>query len=334
VLSLSLRSLSALAAGLALLSPVAASAKDPQLSPTRLSSAGDSITEAINAEEFNPLEIVTPNPWASWANGYYGFWEWLLGRTDVNSHNQRITSEFGSAGRTNYLNAIAGANAVDLAGQAAAAAAQQATYVPIFIGHNDVCAANFADIPTDAEFEADVRAGLDQLAAGLPGGATVYVVGMIDIYQLWQIGEQLDALGIIPCELIWAATLFDIFPCGTMLDPLNSEADRQFTRSRNIAFNQILEALVAEYQASDPHHHYDYTGEVFDAPLAPEQVSGFDCFHPSAEGQRDLAAGTWDVGPFGTLPEPDTATGVLCSLPLLNGLWRRRLQRRRAVISA
>ena len=86
----------AIAAAALLSIPLAASAKDPQRVPKRLSSVGDSISEAINAEEFNPLVIVTPNPWASWVNGYSGFWEWLFGRTNVNSHNQRITSKYGS----------------------------------------------------------------------------------------------------------------------------------------------------------------------------------------------------------------------------------------------
>lgn len=316
--------------GLWVLVPAAGFAKDPQLQPLRLSSTGDSITEAINAEEFDPFNVENPNHWASWVNGYHGFWEWLFGRTDVNSHNQRITSSFGSEGRQNHLNARSGANARDLSGQAAATVAQQATYTTLFMGHNDVCGADFSDIPTDAEFEADVRLALDQYVAGLPNGATIYIVGLVDIYKLWQIGTELDSLGIIPCQIIWATTLLDLFPCGTMLDPLNSEADRQFTRGRNIAFNQILESLAAEYDASDPHHHYFYTGEVFESQITPEQVSGFDCFHPSAQGQMDLAEGTWDVGPFAVLPEPTTALGLLCALPMLHGLWRRRIHQQQS----
>jgi len=100
-------------------SAAAAQGKDAQLVPNRLASTGDSITEAINAEEFNPFIIETPNHWASFVNGYHGFWEDFFGRTDVNSHNQRISAEFGTAGRTNFVNALSGANSTDLAGQAA-----------------------------------------------------------------------------------------------------------------------------------------------------------------------------------------------------------------------
>jgi len=281
------------------LAPAAASAKDPRRAPKRLSSVGDSITEAINAEEFNIFQIVTPNHWASFANGYRGFWEWLLGRTNVRSHNQRISSEFGSSGRKNFMEAVSGADSFDLGPQMAQSVSHAADYVTVFMGHNDVCQGSFADIPTDAEFEANVRAGFDQLAAGLPDGATVQTLAIVDIYKLYQLGPELSGAFGISCEAIWATTLFDIFPCGTMLNPLNSEADRQYTRSRNVAFNQILEDLVAEYQANDPHHHWEWNDLTFETDFVPSEVSPFDCFHPSAAGQKRLSRETWETGPFG-----------------------------------
>jgi len=279
--------------------PVGALGKDPQRVPKRLSSTGDSITEAINAEEWNLLDPIHPNHWASFANGYRGFWEWLLGRTNVNSHNQRITAAFGSRNRKNFMEAVSGADSFDLPGQAALSVSRAADYVTVLMGHNDVCQDDFASIPTDAEFEANVRASFERLAAGLPNGATVYTLAIVDVYKLWQLGDRLDSLGIIPCELVWATTLLGAFPCGTMLSPRNSEADRQYTRSRNIAFNQILEGLSAEFDQSDPHHYWEFTPLPFEAEFVPSEVSGFDCFHPSAAGQKRLSAESWAAGPFG-----------------------------------
>ena len=293
-----LRTLSVVLTATLLLGSGVTFAKDPQLSPKRLSSVGDSITEAINAEEFNLLDPTNPNPWASYANGYRGFWEWLLGRTNVKSHNQRITSQFGSDNRENFLEGQSGADSFDLLPQMQAAVQNQATYVPVLMGHNDACQGDFSDIPSDEVFEANVRAGLDALRSGLPNGATVYVLAIVDIYRLWQIGQELKSLGIIDCEAVWLFTLFDIYPCATMLSPANSEADRQFTRNRIIAFNGILESIVAEFEAEDTHHHYAFTDVTFDYSFVPSEVSGFDCFHPSAEGQRELSRITWEVGPF------------------------------------
>jgi len=288
-----------LALGIAgLVIPGRAFAKDPQLSPKRLSSTGDSITEAINAEEFNPFIFITPNHWASWANGYHGFWEWLLGRTDVKSHNQRISSNFGSSGRKNFMQALSGADSFDLPGQTAQSVANAATYVTHFMGHNDVCQGSFADIPSNAQFELNVRTGLNNLKNGLPNGATIYVQAIVDIYKLWQLGDQLTSFGIIDCRVIWATSLLNIFPCATMLSPLNSEADRQYTRSRNIGFNNILHNLVNEFNANDSHHYYSMTDVTFNTTFTPDQVSPFDCFHPSAKGQKDLSAYTWADGPF------------------------------------
>jgi lysophospholipase L1-like esterase len=291
--------LALLAGVLLLVAPSVGQAKDPQRVPKRLSSVGDSITEAINAEEFNPFVIITPNHWASWANGYHGFWEWLLGRTNVHSHNQRITSAFGSRNRKNYMEAVSGADSFDLAPQMGQSVSHAADYVSVFMGHNDVCQDSFSDIPTDAQFEANVRAGFDQLEASLPNGATVYTLAIVDIYKLWELGPQLSGFLGISCETIWATTLLGIFPCGTMLNPLNSEADRQYTRSRNIAFNQILEDLVAEYDANDTHHYWEFSDLTFETEFVPSEVSPFDCFHPSAEGQTRLSEESWLTGPFG-----------------------------------
>jgi lysophospholipase L1-like esterase len=270
----------------------AAQTKAPQLAPKRLSSTGDSITEAIDAE------LPLANHWASWVNGYHGFWEWLFGLTDVYSHNQRITKNFGFWGRKNYMEAKSGADMPDFPAQAAASVSHQAWYLTVFMGHNDVCGNDFADIPTDAEFEADFRAGMENLRTGLPPGATIYVVGIVDIYQLWQTARDKKALGIVDCEVLWATTLLDLFPCGTMLSPLNSEADRLFTRGRNFAFNEILKTVTDEYNQNDSNHYYYYTNETFNYKFVESQVSDIDCFHPSARGQRDLSALTWQWGPF------------------------------------
>lgn len=263
-----------------------------QLTPNRLSSTGDSITEAIDSE------LPLANHWASWANGYSNFWTRLFGLADVKSHNQRVDFFIHPGGRANFMEAKSGADSYDFPGQALQSVGHQASYVTVFMGHNDVCQNDFADIPTDAEFEANIRTGLESLRTGLPVGATVYVVGIVDIYKLWELGDELTALGLLDCELLWSLTLLELFPCGTMLSPLNSEADRQFTRGRNIAFNQILANLVDEYRQADPEHVYAYTDSIFETEFVADDVSWIDCFHPSPLGQRKLAHKTWNVGPF------------------------------------
>jgi lysophospholipase L1-like esterase len=298
--------MSKLAAPLALLIALAfalpALGKDPRREPKRLSSEGDSITEAINAEIFLPFEGITPNEWASWVNGKHGKWEERLDLTDVNSHNQRITEIYGKKKRKNKMEAFAGADSGDLLKQATKSVKRKADYVTVFIGHNDICDDSFADVPTPEEFEANVRAGFDVLKAGLPPGATVYTVGMIDLFRLWEIGDDLTALGILDCQDIWENELFDFTPCGTMFGPDLEDADRQAARDRIIAYNQVLADLSAEYEAADEHHYWQYTNVAFELPFEADDVSEIDCFHPSADGQARLAEETWNDGPFAAPP--------------------------------
>jgi lysophospholipase L1-like esterase len=269
-----------------------AQTKPTQLAPKRLSSTGDSITEAIDAE------LPLANHWASWVNGYHGFWEWLFGLTDVYSHNQRITKNFGSWGRKNYMEAKSGADMFDFPGQTVGSVNHQAQYVTVFMGHNDVCQNHPWEIPDDTTFKAKFEAGLENLKNDLPAGATIYVIGIVDIYKLWKVAQDKKALGIVDCEVLWATTLLDLFPCGTMLNPLNSEDDRLATQARNIAFNNILETVTKKFSDSDPYHYYYYTNETFNYRFTENQVSDIDCFHPSARGQKDLSTLTWNFGPF------------------------------------
>jgi len=278
---------------LALAAPQAlAQGKAAQLKPKRLSSTGDSMTEAIDAE------LPAANHWASWVNGYHGFWEWLLGLTNVNSHNQRITKAFGSSGRANYMEAKSGADMFDFPAQAKQAVSRKASYVTVLMGHNDACQDRFIDIPSNAVFEDKFREGMDILKAGLPKGATVYVVGIVDIYRLWEVAQDKKALGIVDCEVLWATTLLKWYPCSTMLNPLIGEAGRQYTKARIQGFNAILKAVTEGYNAADPNHRYVYTPAAFEYKFGERHVSDIDCFHPSAYGQKTLSEMTWNPALF------------------------------------
>jgi hypothetical protein len=203
------------------------------------------------------------------------------------------------------MEAKSGADMFDFPGQAAQAVSRQAHYVTVLMGHNDVCQDRFIDIPSEAEFEFNFKAGLDKLKAELPAGATVYVVGIVDIYRLWEVARDKKALGIVDCEVLWATTLLKLFPCSTMLNPLIGEAGRQYTRNRIVGklpeyegFNNILKRVTAKYNADDTKHRYVYTPAAFEYVFAERHVSDIDCFHPSAFGQKTLSDQTWNPALF------------------------------------
>ena len=260
-----------------------------QLEPKRLASIGDSIVEAIDAEVYGA------NHWASWANGYHGFWQWLFGLSNVNSHNQLITREFGRRGRKNFMEAESGADSSDLLGQAIQAVDHRATYVPWLMGHNDICQDSVEDIPTPDQFEANARAALEILREGLDG-ATIYIVGMVDVPHLYNIAQDKKALGIVDCEVLWFFTLFELFPCRTVLDPFLDVDDRDAMSAIIGEYNNRLENLVLEFDGNpEDGNKYFYTNEIFEYSFGIDHVSDLDCFHPSPEGQRLLSEITWET---------------------------------------
>lgn len=259
--------------------------------PKRLFSAGDSITRAFDAN------LPADNLNLSWVNGYYGFWEEFFGLPNIKSHNQRIDANWGTAGRINVIAAQNGARVDDLVAQASQAAGRGVTYATVMLGGNDVCRDTIADLPTDAEFTADFTAGMDALLAHLGDGATVQVVAIPDVKRLYDVGLDKTALGIADCETLWELTVLG-FPCGSMLSPSNTEADRLYVRQRNIGYNAILAAVTAQKAAEHPEKFISYTDVTFTYPFQAGDVSNIDCFHPSANGERLIAKGTWDTGFF------------------------------------
>ena len=131
----------------------------------------------------------------------------------------------------------------------------------------------------------------------LPNGATVQVVAIPDVKRLSDIGQDKTALGIVDCEVLWALTVLG-FPCGSMLSPFNSEADRLYVQSRNAGYNAILESVTVEKAAQNPGKVISYTDVTFTEPFLEEDISNIDCFHPSWRGERTLSREIWNQGPF------------------------------------
>jgi lysophospholipase L1-like esterase len=262
-----------------------------QAQPKKLYSNGDSITRAFDAN------VPADNLNNSWVNGYFGFWEQLFGLPNVKAHNQRITANFGSSGRTNVIAAVNGARIDDLAAQASGAAGRGVTYATVMLGGNDVCRDSIADLPTDAQIDADFRAGMANLLAQLPSNATIQVVGIPNIKRLYDVGKNKSALGIADCEVLWAATVLG-FPCGSMLSPFNSEADRLYVQSRNVGYNTILRNVTLELDAANP--EFLFYADAYSFNFVENEISNIDCFHPSWRGERTLSREIWNQGPFRT----------------------------------
>jgi len=293
---LSVSSMALLALLPALICVSSAEAKPARLQPTRIYSIGDSITRAVDSN------VIGDNLSESWANGYFGFWQWLFGFQNVNSHNQRADAAFGV--NSNVVGAVSGADMDDMDVQAAAGLGSTPYYVTVELGGNDICQDSAAQVPTPIDYILDYIDGiavLDPSIWGQPGGltpgATVYTASIPDIKQLYDVGKDQTGLFGIDCETIWLGTLIG-FPCGSMLSPFNSESDRLALQAINLQYNQYLDIIADAANNLSPNVYWDYTWSVWNIQFQGNDISSIDCFHPSSDGQTTAAAVTWADGPF------------------------------------
>ena len=104
----------------------------------------------------------------------------------VNSHYRRILAANPRISGRNYNDAKTGGKMVDLAGQVQSAIAQQAEYVTILMGANDVCTSSESTMTPVATLRSQLQSALTTLSAGLPN-ARIFVASIPDVYHLWQI---------------------------------------------------------------------------------------------------------------------------------------------------
>ena len=259
---------------LALLAPTAAQARTPY--PKSIAATGDSLTRAAGTG-FLPW---TDNPAGSWSTGT---------DTSVNSHYLRLLALNPKIRGHNDNDARSGAKMGELASQMGAVVAQQAGYVTVEMGGNDVCASTETAMTPVADYRAQFRSGLDRVTIGLPN-VRVFVASVPNIYHLWQLYHD-DLFA----QIAWAT--FGV--CQTMLanptSTAQSDVDRRARVTQRIVdYNAALAEVCALYRQC----LFDGNA-AFDAQFTKADVGHFDYFHPSLAGQAAFAAGTWAVSYWG-----------------------------------
>ncbi|WP_405799667.1 GDSL-type esterase/lipase family protein [Streptomyces sp. NBC_01506] len=232
-------------------------------SPTSIAAVGDSITRGFDA-----CGLLSDCPAASWSTG-----------TDdtVRSLAVRLLGESGVADRSwNY--ARSGATVSALPTQIGKAAAHTPDLITVMMGANDACK-DEVDLMTPVdEFRASFEESMRRLRADSPK-TQVYVASVPDLKRLWSEGRD-NPLG----RQIWKLGI-----CASMLgDSQDMGAAAQERRStvqaRVVAYNKVLKDVCAK----DLRCRYD-GGAVFDFRFTGDQLSGWDWFHPSKDGQGKLA---------------------------------------------
>ncbi|MFG3488618.1 SGNH/GDSL hydrolase family protein [Streptomyces sp. NPDC047972] len=233
------------------------------VSPASVAAVGDSVTRAFDA-----CAILADCPESSWATGT---------DTAVNSLAMRLLGPEKAAARSWNL-ARSGARMAELPEQMAAAAAERPELVTVMMGANDACRATPELMTPVADFRTQFETALARLRKGAPK-TQVYVASVPSLMHLWSTGR------IVPMGLeVWKLGV-----CGAMLADAadlgaSAERRRAEVQGRVVAYNRVL----SEVCAKDERCRYD-GGAVFGFRFDRAQLSPWDFFHPSRDGQARLA---------------------------------------------
>jgi len=231
--------------------------------PESVAAVGDSITRGFDA-----CTVLSDCPEASWATG---------SDAQVRSLAVRLLGRAGAAERSwNY--AVTGARMADLPGQMAQAVTRRPELVTVMAGANDACRSSASAMTSVADFRAEFEDAMATLRGALPK-TQVYVSSVPDLKRLWSqgrdnpLGKQVWKLGICPSMLSDA-------------DAVDSAATlrRAKVQDRVEAYNKVLQEVCAK----DRRCRFD-GGAVFDYRFGTDQLSHWDWFHPSKDGQARLA---------------------------------------------
>ncbi|MGA5043053.1 SGNH/GDSL hydrolase family protein [Streptomyces arboris] len=242
-------------------SPSPASGWNPK--PGSVAAVGDSITRGFDA-----CSVLADCPEVSWATGSDSL---------VRSLAVRLLGEEKAADRS-WNHAVSGARMAQLPEQMALAAKERPELVTVMMGANDACRDSVRLMTPVADFRASFEASMRQLRAGAPK-TQVYVSSVPDLKRLWSTGRLDEG-----AKRIWSLGV-----CRSMLadaDDLGpaAVARRDAVQERVVAYNGVLRDVCAK----DRHCRYD-GGAVFGFRFTGAQLSPWDWFHPSRDGQARLA---------------------------------------------
>ncbi|MEV5352372.1 SGNH/GDSL hydrolase family protein [Streptomyces sp. NPDC052693] len=232
-------------------------------SPSSVAAVGDSITRAFDA-----CDVLSDCPEASWATGT---------SPEVDSLAVRLLGRSGAA-RRSWNHAVTGARMADLPGQLARAVRHEPQLVTVLIGANDACRATPSAMTPVSAFRADFEDALRSLRKALPR-TQVFVASVPDLKRLWSAGRssamarQVWQLGVCPSMLGDAQAL-----------DASATQRRDRVQQRVEDYNKVLEEVCAR----DERCRFD-GGAVYDYRFGTAQLSRWDYFHPSVNGQARLA---------------------------------------------
>jgi hypothetical protein len=242
--------------------------------PNSIAVLGDSISQGTNFDQAH----FGSNPTYSWATGT---------QAAVQSVYTRILAGNPNISGKNFNYSVNGAKMTDANGQAVNLNGTPGgiELAMLEMGGNDVCTSTEAAMTPVATYRTQFQTAMNTLTTGFPN-RRIFVLSVPDVYQLWALlHTNQNAVNF------WNA--FAI--CQSLLANPTSTAQvdvdrRARVRQRDIDLNTQLSEVCALY----PQCHFD-NNAIFNAGFMAADVSDLDYFHPSLQGQANLASGAWLV---------------------------------------
>ncbi|MFF7729961.1 SGNH/GDSL hydrolase family protein [Streptomyces sp. NPDC008001] len=227
--------------------------------PASIASLGDSITRGFDA-----CRVFKDCPEVSWATG-----------TQVDSLARRLLA---SPQTSSWNYARTGARMTDLPAQMQSAIAQKPQLVTVLLGANDACRDNVADMTPVTSFRTDFETSVKALRTALPK-SQLYVAGVPDLRRLWSQGRTNS----------YARTVWNLGICPSMLkDSASADPAAEERRAQVVKRVGEYNAAMKDVCRRDALCRFDETVPAY--AFTGKALSEWDWFHPSRQGQDELAA--------------------------------------------
>jgi lysophospholipase L1-like esterase len=233
-----------------------------QTAPLVVGSIGDSISVAFNSANWGN------NTSLSWATG---------DNVAVNSVALRLKNS-QSAVVNSFNFSVPAANARDLPDQITKLMAKEPNFVTLLIGANDLCEWNADHHEQLLAFESSLKSAITSMIE-MKSDVKILLSSLPDMHRMYEVGMEKG------CTERWRT--FGI--CKPLLGSDLTDLDRQLFVERWHDANTSLATIAAQYA-----DNVEFLGGVQNYQFGVGDISGKDCFHPSAGGQTTLAREAWN----------------------------------------
>jgi lysophospholipase L1-like esterase len=272
--------------------------------PTRLANAGDSISQGWDADDIPHSQVKY-----SWVQGTSSVIDSIYSRYKALAPKitQDPESVFGAE-------MVGGGD--NFAAQASRICASKTPpqHVTVLFGANDVCNAAQSDGPdptvnmyAPSTFTGAFDAGMEELESCLPTGATIEVISMPRVDQVYVAGMAKSS---------WCPEIWRIATVCTLVTSEPDPARRALIGAAVDTYNQALADDVAAWNSNSNGKNTaglkvvtDWKGSIAsgftDTSLGSHlfnasEINTVDCFHPNEAGQAELACNGWVNDPDGS----------------------------------